>query len=91
MLIIHINNEPILIHSTQVADIVQYMFAGEAGEGEGDEEEMTGGSFYHYLPLWLEILPFLSTSISIARHSYAHMYQKLTYVYMYIYLYLELP
>ena len=44
----NINNEPILIRSTQAAGIVQDTFAGEAGEGEGGEEEMTGGYFYHY-------------------------------------------
>ena len=43
-----INNEPILI-SMLAAGIVQDMFAGEDGEGDGDEEEMTGGYFYHNL------------------------------------------
>ena len=28
--------------------IVQDTFAGEAGEGDGGEEEMTGGYFYFY-------------------------------------------
>ena len=30
------------------AGIVLDTFAGEAGEGEGGEEEMTGGYFYCY-------------------------------------------
>ena len=38
-LTILINNEPILIRSTLAASIVQDTFAGEAGEGEGGEEE----------------------------------------------------
>ena len=42
-----INNEPILT-STLAAGIVQDMFAGEAREGEGGEEETTGGYFYCY-------------------------------------------
>ena len=42
----NINNEPILIRSTQAAGIVQDMFAGE---GEGGEEETTSrGYFYRY-------------------------------------------
>ena len=41
-----INNEPILIRSTQAAGIVRYMFAGDVREGEGVEKEMTGGYFY---------------------------------------------
>ena len=45
IIIIFINNEPILT-STLAAGIVQDMFAREAGEGEGGEEEMTGGYFY---------------------------------------------
>ena len=40
-----INNELILIRSTQAAGIVQDTFAGE---GEGGEEETTGGYFYCY-------------------------------------------
>ena len=46
--IILINNEQLLT-STLAADIVQDTFAGEAGEGEGGEEEKaTGGYFYCY-------------------------------------------
>ena len=45
-LTILINNEPILIRSTQAAGIMQDTFAGVAGEGEGGKEEMTGGYFY---------------------------------------------
>ena len=48
ILIILINNEPILIRSMQAAGIVQDKFAGEAGEGEGGEEETTEGYFYCY-------------------------------------------
>ena len=40
-----INNEPILIRSMLAAGIVQDTFAGEAVEGEGSEEETTGGYF----------------------------------------------
>ena len=43
-----INNKPILIRSMLAAGIVQDTFSGEAGEGEGGEEEMTGGYFYCY-------------------------------------------
>ena len=46
-----------LLTSTLAAGIVQDTFAGEAEEGEGGEEETTGGYFYRS---WLEILPFLS-------------------------------
>ena len=45
-LIILINNEPILT-STLAAGIAQDTFAGEAGEGEGGEEETTGGYLDH--------------------------------------------
>ena len=41
-------NNPVLIHSMLAAGIVQDTFAGEAGEGEGGEEETTGGYFYFY-------------------------------------------
>ena len=41
-----INNKPILIRSMLAAGIVQDTFAGEAEEGEGDEEEMTEGYLY---------------------------------------------
>ena len=56
----------ILVHSILAAGIVQDTFAGEAVEGEGGEEETTGGYFYCYfywyiLPLRLESLPFLSS------------------------------
>ena len=43
-----INNKPILIRSVLAAGIVQDKFAGEAIQGEGGEEEMTGGYFYCY-------------------------------------------
>ena len=42
------NNEPILIRPMQATIIVRAPFPGEAGEGEGHEEEMTGGYFYCY-------------------------------------------
>ena len=38
----------ILISSMLAAGIVQYRFVGEAVEGEGGEEETTGGYFYCY-------------------------------------------
>ena len=41
-------NKPILISSMLAAGIVQDRFAGEAVEGEGGEEETTGGYFYCY-------------------------------------------
>ena len=61
-----IQNKPILVHSMLAAGIVQDTFAGEAVEGEGGEEETTGGYFYCYcywyiLPLRLESLSFLSS------------------------------
>ena len=37
-----------LIRSVLAAGIVQDTFTGEAGEGEGGEEETTGGYFYFY-------------------------------------------
>ena len=40
-----INNKSILIRSMLAAGIVQDTFAGEAGEGEGSEQEMTGDYF----------------------------------------------
>ena len=48
MLYFFINNKPILISSMLAAGIVQDTFVGEAGEGEGGEEETTGGDFYLY-------------------------------------------
>ena len=39
-------HEPILIRSTQAAGIVRDTYTGEDGEGEGGEEETTGGYFY---------------------------------------------
>ena len=71
-----INNEPILT-STLAAGIVQDMFAGEAGEGEGGEEETTGGYFYR--SGW-KFFRFLALEHVIA-------YQKRTYVYIYTYMY----
>ena len=41
-------DKPILVHSMLAAGIVQDTFAGEAVEGEGGEEETTGGYFYCY-------------------------------------------
>ena len=46
MLYFFINNKPILIRSMLAAGIVQDTFVGEAVEGEGGEEETTGGYFY---------------------------------------------
>ena len=46
MLYFLINNKPILISSMLAAGIVQDSFVGEAVEGEGGEEETTGGYFY---------------------------------------------
>ena len=48
VVLILINDQPMLIRSTQVAGIVQDTFAGEAGEGKGGEEETTRGYFYRY-------------------------------------------
>ena len=58
-----IKNKSILVHSMLAAGIVQDTIAGE---GEGGEEETTGGYFYCYfywyiLPLRLQSLPFLSS------------------------------
>ena len=44
MLYFLINNKPILFRIMLGAGIVQDTFAGEAGEGEGGEEEMTGAT-----------------------------------------------
>ena len=41
-----INNKTILIRSKLAARIVQDMFAREAVENKGGEEETTGGYFY---------------------------------------------
>ena len=46
MLYFLINNKPNLIRSMLAAGIIQDTFAGEAGEGEGGEEDTTGGYFY---------------------------------------------
>ena len=48
MLYFLINNKPILISSMLGDGIVQDRFVGEAVEGEGGEEEKTGGYFYCY-------------------------------------------
>ena len=45
MLYFLINNKPILVHSMLAAGIVQDTFAVQAVEGDGDEEETTGGYF----------------------------------------------
>ena len=41
-------NKPIQIRSMLADILFQDTFAGEAGEGEGGEEETTGGYFYCY-------------------------------------------
>ena len=48
MLYFLITNKPILNSSMLAAGIVQDRFVGEAVEGEGGEEETTGGYFYCY-------------------------------------------
>ena len=48
MLYFLINNKPILIRSMLAAGIAWDMFAGEAGEGEGGQEDKTEGYFYCY-------------------------------------------
>ena len=48
MLNFFISNKPILIRSMLAAGIVQDTLAGDAVEGEGVEEETTGGYFYCY-------------------------------------------
>ena len=48
MLYFLINNKPILISSMLAAGIVQERFVGEAVQGEGGEDETTGGYFYCY-------------------------------------------
>ena len=53
MLYFLINNKPILISSMLTAGIVQDRFVGEAVEGEGGEEEITGGYFLQLLLLVL--------------------------------------
>ena len=60
------------------AGIVQDTFAGEAVEGEGGEEETTGGYFYCYfywyiLPLRLESLPFFLALEFKSQNTHAHM------------------
>ena len=66
MLYFLINNKPILISSMFAAGIVQDRFVGEAVEGEGGEEETTGGYFSTATSTGtftarLESLPFLSS------------------------------
>ena len=66
MLYFLINNKPILISSMLAAGIVQDRFVGEAVEGEGGEEETTGGYFSiatstGTFTARLESLPFLSS------------------------------
>ena len=61
-----IKNKPILISSMLAAGIVQDRFVGETVEGEGGEEETTGGYFYCYFYTGTftarpESLPFLSS------------------------------
>ena len=80
-LIILINNEPILIRSTQAAGIVLDTFAGEAGKDDGGEEVTTGTST---ATSTVQASHFLALEFSIAKHSHTHAYQKLMYVYMYL-------
>ena len=58
-------NKPILIRSMLAAGKIQDMFAGEAGEGEGGEEDdwrlLLLLLLLVLLPLRLESLPFLSS------------------------------
>ena len=79
------NNEPILA-STLAAGIVQDTFAGEAGESEGGEEEMTGGYFYRYFYCsgWkffhFLALEFLSQNTNLRMHirnihTYTYIYE----------------
>ena len=57
-----INNKPILIRSMLAAGIVQDTFAGEAGEGRGDDWKLLLLLLLLVLlPLRLESLPFLSS------------------------------
>ena len=58
-----INNKPKLIRSMLDAGIVQDAFAGGAGEGEGGEEETTGGYFHCYF-YWYFYLQATESSIS---------------------------
>ena len=66
MLYFLINNKPILISSMLAAGIVQDTFVGETGEGEGGEEETTGGYFYCYFYWYFyrsgyKVIPFPSS------------------------------
>ena len=65
------------------AGIVQNTFARETGEGEGGEEETTGGYFYCYFYCsgWNSSLAIELLSQTLTRH----VYQKRIYVYIHIY------
>ena len=65
------------------AGIVLDTFAGEAGVGEGGEEEMTGGYFYRYLYC---SGPFLSTEF-LSQHT--NMRMRIRNVRTYTYIHLE--
>ena len=79
MLYFLINNKPILISSMLAAVIVQDRFVGEAVEGEGSEEETTGGYFYCYFYWYsyrsgLKVFRFLALEFNSQNTQRAHAY-----------------
>ena len=80
-------NKPILIRSMLAAGIVQDMFAREAGEGEGGEEETTGGYFYCYSTGTFTTQARKSLFLALefnSQNTHAHMriINRRTYIYM---------
>ena len=98
MLYFLIYNKPILIRSMLAAGTVQDTLAGEAGEGEGGEEETTGGYFYCYFYWYFycsgkKVLRFLALEFhSQITHARMRIRNTRMYIYIYsIYIYLEIP
>ena len=87
MLYFLINNKAILIHSMLAAGIVQDTFAGEAVEGEGGEEETTGGYFYCYFYWYFyrsgwKVFRFLALEFN-SQNTHVHMHIRNRRMYIY--------
>ena len=84
------NNEPILT-STLAAGIVLDTFVEEAGEGEGVEEETTGGYLYRYFYCsGGKFFRFLALNLyhkTLTRACVSEMY---VYIHIYIYIYIKI-
>ena len=80
MLYFLINNKPILIHSMLAAGIVQDTFVGEAVQGAGGEEKITGGYFYCYFYRYFYIFKMKSTKVLTLSFVCKTVIAKLNYI-----------